>query len=115
MEPQLLSFQIKQLEREIGFALFSHRENRTHLTAAGAAFLANVEVVLASADRAVEHGARVARGESGLLRIGSASPIVHAFLAPAIRSPDRRRSPGAISTAGTRSRLSTVVPITSAA
>ena len=61
MEPQPLSFQIKQLEREIGFALFSHRENRTHLTAAGAAFLTDVEAILASADRAVEHGAQVAR------------------------------------------------------
>ena len=85
MEPQPLNFQIKQLEREIGFALFSHRENRTHLTAAGAAFLVDIEELLDSADRAVEHGALVARGESGLLRIGSASPLVHAFLAPVIK------------------------------
>jgi DNA-binding transcriptional LysR family regulator len=85
MEPQPLNFQIKQLEREIGFALFSHRENRTHLTAAGAAFLVDIEELLDSADRAVEHGAQVARGESGLLRIGSVSPLVHAFLAPAIK------------------------------
>jgi DNA-binding transcriptional LysR family regulator len=85
MEPQPLNFQIKQLEREIGFALFSRRENRTRLTAAGAAFLADVEDILASADRAVEHGAQVARGESGVLRIGSVSPLLHAFLAPAIK------------------------------
>jgi DNA-binding transcriptional LysR family regulator len=85
MEPQPLNFQIKQLEREIGFALFSHRENRTHLTAAGAAFLVDIEELLDSADRAVEHGAQVARGESGLLRIGYVSPLVHAFLAPAIK------------------------------
>jgi DNA-binding transcriptional LysR family regulator len=85
IEPQPLNFQIKQLEREIGFALFSHRENRTHLTAAGAAFLVDIEELLASADRAVEHGAQVARGESGLLRIGCVSPLMHAFLAPAIK------------------------------
>jgi DNA-binding transcriptional LysR family regulator len=85
MEPQPLNFQIKQLEREIGFALFSHRENRTHLTSAGVAFLADVEDLLAAADRAVEHGAQVARGESGLLRVGYISPLVHAFLAPAIK------------------------------
>jgi DNA-binding transcriptional LysR family regulator len=85
MEPQPLNFQIKQLEREIGFALFSHRENRTHLTSAGIAFLADVEDLLAAADRAVEHGAQVARGESGLLRIGYVSPLVHAFLAPAVK------------------------------
>jgi DNA-binding transcriptional LysR family regulator len=85
MEPQPLNFQIKQLEREIGFALLSHRENRTHLTAAGAAFLVDIQELLNSADRAVEHGAQVARGESGLLRIGSVSPLVHAFLAPVIK------------------------------
>jgi DNA-binding transcriptional LysR family regulator len=85
MEPQPLSFQIKQFEREIGFALFSHRENRTQLTAAGAAFLADAEDILASADRAVEHAAQVARGESGLLRIGAVSSLMHAFLAPAIK------------------------------
>jgi DNA-binding transcriptional LysR family regulator len=85
MEPQPLNFQMKQLEREIGFALFSHRENRTHLTAAGAAFLVDIEELLDSADRAVEHGAQVARGESGLLRIGSVTPLLHVFLAPAIK------------------------------
>jgi DNA-binding transcriptional LysR family regulator len=85
MEPQPLNFQIKQLEREIGFALFSHRENRTQLTSAGSAFLADVEELLTAADRAVEHGAQVARGESGLLRVGYVSPLVHAFLAPAIK------------------------------
>jgi DNA-binding transcriptional LysR family regulator len=85
MEPQPLNFQIKQLEREIGFALFSHRENRTHLTSAGIAFLADVEDLLAAADRAVEHGAQVARGESGLLRVGYVTPLLHAFLAPAIK------------------------------
>jgi DNA-binding transcriptional LysR family regulator len=85
MEPQPLNFQIKQLEREIGFALFSHRENRTHLTSAGSAFLADVEDLLAAADRAVEHGSQVARGESGLLRVGYTSPLVNAFLAPAIK------------------------------
>jgi DNA-binding transcriptional LysR family regulator len=85
MEPQPLNFQIKQLEREIGFALLSHRENRTHLTSAGVAFLADVEDLLAAADRAVEHGAQVARGESGLLRLGYISPLAQAFLAPAIK------------------------------
>lgn len=85
MEPQPLNFQIKQLERELGFTLLSHRENRTHLTAAGTAFLADAEEILAAADRAVEHGALVARGESGLLRVGYTSALVHAFLAPAIK------------------------------
>jgi DNA-binding transcriptional LysR family regulator len=85
MEPQPLNFQMKQLEREIGFALFDHREKRTVLTAAGAAFRGDVEDILAAAERAVEHGAMVARGESGSLRIGYSGPLVHAFLAQAIK------------------------------
>lgn len=85
MEPQPLNFQMKQLERELGFALFDHREKRTVLTAAGAAFLGDVEAILAAADRAVEHAAMVARGESGSLRIGYSGPLVHAFLARAVK------------------------------
>ena len=85
MEPQPLNFQIKQLEREINVTLFSHSGNRTHLTAAGSAFLADVENILSAADRAVEHAARVARGESGALRVGSISPFGHGFLAAAVK------------------------------
>ena len=85
MEPQPLNFQIKQLERELGFALLARRENRTLLTAAGTAFLADAEGVLSAADRAVEHAAAVARGEAGVLRIGYVTPMTHAFLAPAIK------------------------------
>jgi DNA-binding transcriptional LysR family regulator len=85
MEPQPLNFQIKQLERELGFALLVRRENRTLLTPAGAAFLADAEGILSSADRAVERAAAVARGEAGLLRIGYVTPMTHAFLAPAIK------------------------------
>lgn len=85
MEPQPLNFQIKQLERELGFALLSHRENRTQLTAAGTIMLAEAIEILAAADRAVEHASLAARGESGLLRIGYPTPKTHDFLAPAIK------------------------------
>jgi DNA-binding transcriptional LysR family regulator len=85
MEPQPLNFQIKQLERELGFALIGRREKRTYLTAAGAVFLTHANDILAEADRAVEHGALVARGESGVLRVGYVSPIAHDILAPVIR------------------------------
>ena len=85
MEPQPLNFQIKQLEREIGVTLFSHSGNRTNLTAAGSAFLADAEDILSAADRAVERAARVARGESGALRIGAISPFGHGLLAAAVK------------------------------
>jgi DNA-binding transcriptional LysR family regulator len=85
MEPQALNFQIKQLERELGFALFTHREKRTELTAAGTVFLADAKDILAAVDRAVLRGASVARGESGFLRIGYLTAMMNAFLAPAIK------------------------------
>jgi DNA-binding transcriptional LysR family regulator len=85
MEPQPLNFQMKQLERELGFPLFTHEKNRTHLTAAGESFLVEARRVLDAADRAVEVSARVARGESGVLRIGFPNSTMHYFLAPTIK------------------------------
>jgi DNA-binding transcriptional LysR family regulator len=85
MEPQPLNFQMKQLERELGFRLLTQRESRTHLTAAGETFLVEARHVLDAADKAVEVSARVARGESGVLRIGFPNSTMHYFLAPTIR------------------------------
>jgi DNA-binding transcriptional LysR family regulator len=85
MERQPLNFQMKQLERELGFPLFAHKENRMHLTASGETFLVEARHVLDAADRAVELSGRVARGESGVLRIGFPNSTMHYFLAPTIR------------------------------
>ena len=67
MEPQPLNFQIRQLERELGFRLSVRKENQTRLTAAGEIFAAEIMKVLAAVDFAVEAAGRAARGESGLL------------------------------------------------
>jgi DNA-binding transcriptional LysR family regulator len=85
MEPQPLNFQIKQFERELGFRLFHQRERRTHLTAAGAAFLREVEPIFTALAQAVERAAQVARGEAGVLRIAFPTPLAHPILAPAIQ------------------------------
>lgn len=84
MEPQPLHFQMKQLERELGFPLFTHRKRRTELSAAGEALLGQVEHVLGAVERAVETAARAARGEVGTLRIGYLNPMIHHYLVPAI-------------------------------
>ncbi|RYC29125.1 LysR family transcriptional regulator [Lichenibacterium minor] len=65
-----LSQQIKDLEREIGAALFRRVPRGAELTAAGQAFLDEARAVLAGADRAVRAAQRAARGEQGRLRLG---------------------------------------------
>jgi DNA-binding transcriptional LysR family regulator len=86
VEPQPLNFQVKQLERELGFALLGRRENKTYLTPAGAAFLAETEEILAATDRAVARASSVARGEAGVLRVGYASPLARNVVVPAVKA-----------------------------
>lgn len=86
MEPQPLNFQIRQLERELGFRLFSHHDGRTQLTAAGESFSHDVESLLTATEQAVARAERVARGEAGTLRIAIPSSLASGLVAPAIRS-----------------------------
>ena len=65
-----LSIQIKQLEKELGFSLFSRTNRKVELTEAGAYFLDEVRHNLAGLHEAVSAARRVARGESGWLGIG---------------------------------------------
>jgi DNA-binding transcriptional LysR family regulator len=85
MEPQPLNFQVRQLERELGFRLFSHRDGRTHLTAAGETFSRDVESLLAATEQAVARAGRVARGEAGTLRIGNPSQMANPMIAQALK------------------------------
>jgi DNA-binding transcriptional LysR family regulator len=80
-----LSQQIKDLERDVGAALFHRIPQGAELTAAGRAFLENVQVIPLQAERAIRAARRAARGEIGSLRIaftGSApfNPIVTAAI-----------------------------------
>ena len=86
MEPQPLNFQIRQLERELGFRLFSHRDGRTQLTAAGETFSHDVESLLSATEQAVARAERIAHGEAGTLRIGFPSSLASGLVAPAIKS-----------------------------
>jgi DNA-binding transcriptional LysR family regulator len=64
---QSLSFQIKQLEQELGTALFERTTRHVELTAAGHAFLKEIEIVFEHLQKAAEHARKVGRGEAGRL------------------------------------------------
>src|SRR5580658_6582610 len=65
-----LSQQIKDLEREVGAALFHRLAHGAELTEAGKAFLAGVKEMPLIAQRASMAARRAARGETGSLRVG---------------------------------------------
>ena len=65
-----LSQQIKDLEHEVGAALFRRIPQGAELTDAGRAFLEHVRPIPPQAERAVRSAQRAARGEIGSLRVG---------------------------------------------
>jgi DNA-binding transcriptional LysR family regulator len=68
-----LSAQIRALEAQLGCSLFSRTTRKVELTAAGRLLLDDARAIVARADRAAAKLAAVARGQSGLLRIGFAA------------------------------------------
>lgn len=65
-----LSQQIKDLEGEVGAALFHRLAHGAELTEAGKAFFAGVKEMPSIAERATKAARRAARGELGSLRVG---------------------------------------------
>jgi DNA-binding transcriptional LysR family regulator len=65
-----LSRQIQDLERELGFDLFERLPRGVRLSAAGTLFLADARRILQDVSDAAARAARVARGQSGTLRVG---------------------------------------------
>jgi DNA-binding transcriptional LysR family regulator len=68
-----LSQQVRQLEQELGVALFNRTKRRVELTAAGRAFLDHARQILADTERAKRVAQRAGRGEIGRLAIGFVS------------------------------------------
>ena len=65
-----LSTQIQDLEAELGFKLFDRLPRGVKLNAAGKLFLEDARRILREVSEAAGRAARVARGQSGTLRIG---------------------------------------------
>nr|BFE84562.1 hypothetical protein GCM10020093_071630 [Planobispora longispora] len=70
-----LSRQIRDLERQLGVALFHRRPTR--LTEAGKAFVASARRMLADADAMIELMRAVRQGESGTVRLGMVISAAH--------------------------------------
>jgi DNA-binding transcriptional LysR family regulator len=65
-----LSRQIQKLEEEIGVRLFDRLPRGVKLSVAGASFLDDARRILQQANEAAMRAGRVARGQSGTLRVG---------------------------------------------
>src|ERR1700691_744046 len=65
-----LSKQVKELERDLGYALFERRTREVLLTVAGRAFVAEARQALVRVARAVEYGYAASQGDTGVLSLG---------------------------------------------
>jgi DNA-binding transcriptional LysR family regulator len=79
-----LSQQIRDLERELGAALFARTSRRVELTAAGAAFLEHARAMLAQAGQAAEQARAIGRGQVGTLDIGLTGSVLLGPLGPLV-------------------------------
>jgi len=70
-----LSRQIKQLEEDLGVALFVRNKRRVELTKAGQVFLDEARKLVVQAGHATEAARHAQKGESGVVRIGIASGL----------------------------------------
>jgi DNA-binding transcriptional LysR family regulator len=88
-----LSQQIKDLEEEVGAALFRRLAHGAELTEAGKAFLAGVKEMPTTAARATTAARRAARGETGSLRVGFTSTATFNVAVPSAIRTFRRAYP----------------------
>ena len=85
-----LSQQIRQLETELGVALFHRTKRRVELTDAGRMFVEEARVILAHAAHASNLALRVTKGEVGQLSIGAAGPADAQIFVDILRAFARR-------------------------
>jgi DNA-binding transcriptional LysR family regulator len=87
-----LSKQIQDLERELGFDLFTRTKRSVTLTPAGQAFLVEVNQIFQQLDRAIDIGGKTSRGELGQISIGFVGSATYNIL-PVILQQFRDRYP----------------------
>jgi DNA-binding transcriptional LysR family regulator len=88
-----LSQQIKDLEREVGAALFHRLAHGAELTEAGKAFWAGVKEMPLIAERATMAARRAARGETGSLHVGFTASAAYNVVVPSAIRAFRRAYP----------------------
>jgi DNA-binding transcriptional LysR family regulator len=86
-----LSRQIRELERELGVALFHRRPTR--LTAEGHVFVKHARAVLADVDRAIAETRGAAGPQAGVVRLGT-GPMSGSTDVPRIVAAVNRKHPG---------------------
>lgn len=90
-----LSTQIQDLEAELGFKLFDRLPRGVKLSAAGKLFLADARRILRDVNEAASRAARVARGQSGTLRVGFTENASWRGVVPESLRRFRKRQPDA--------------------
>ncbi|KAA6462854.1 LysR family transcriptional regulator [Acidobacteria bacterium AB60] len=85
-----LSRQIRDLEEEVGAALFDRSQKKLRLTLAGKYFLEEAKTIVSQSDRAAKIAKATAMGQAGQIRIAFLSPLGGLFLPQAIRAFRRK-------------------------
>ena len=93
MQQPPLSQQVRDLERELGFALFKRLPRGVELTPGGASFLEEATALLEGAEHAVRRGRQAASGATGSLSLGFTSSAMTHHLAPDLIRRFREANP----------------------
>lgn len=85
-DPSSVRHRIKSLEQQLDIKLFDRNGTHLQLTPAGKVFLSEIELTIASLDRAIRAAQQVQKGEIGCLSIGIASSISNTLLPDILRT-----------------------------
>jgi DNA-binding transcriptional LysR family regulator len=86
VQESAISRRVRDLEDEIGAALFNRHHGGVNLTQAGQRFLVSARKVIRQIDHAVIDAGSSGRGEAGIVRIGIFSSLASGFLADLLRA-----------------------------
>ena len=87
-----LTRQVRQLEEELGIALFERQKRRVRLTTGGRSFLEDARLLLQEVDRAARRAQLAAHGQLGVLSVGYVDTSVYGGIVPEIFSRFRKEA-----------------------